>query len=56
MPDLQKVTLNLFDGDFERCRELYPDLGAGKVIRTLVRSFIEKEERKILEQTKGVNL
>lgn len=39
---LQKVTLNLFEGDFERLQTLYDRLGAGKVVRTLVRSHLRK--------------
>ena len=43
--DLQKVTLNLFEGDLERLQALYPDVGGGPIIRRLVRSFIEQIER-----------
>lgn len=39
---IKKVTLNLYDGDFERLAELYPRMGAGKVIRLLVDSHIRK--------------
>lgn len=41
-PDLQKHTLNLFKGDYERLQLLYPDTGAGAVIRRVVRSFLEQ--------------
>lgn len=37
---LQKHTLNLFPGDYEELRALYPDTGAGAVIRRLVRHYI----------------
>lgn len=37
---LQKVTLLLYEGDFDRLRELKPDLGASKVVRLLVRKYI----------------
>lgn len=37
---LQKVTLSLYEGDFDRLRELRPRMGASKVIRLLVRKFI----------------
>lgn len=42
MSDLQKHTLHLFAGDFERLKEVYQDLGASIVIRTLVRKHLEK--------------
>jgi len=42
--ELRKHTLNLFKGDVERLQEMFPDLGAGAVIRRLVRSFIQKSE------------
>jgi hypothetical protein len=43
---LQKVTLSLYEGDFNRLRELKPELGAARVIRLLVRQFIQKVEAK----------
>lgn len=42
--ELQKHTLNLFAGDYRKLQELYPDVGAGVVIRRIVRKFIEKLE------------
>lgn len=42
--DLQKHTLNLWAGDYERLQVLYPDTGAGPVIRTIVRRFVEQCE------------
>ena len=41
---LQKHTLNLFEGDYEKLRVLYPDIGAGAIIRRIVRRFIEQVE------------
>ena len=38
---LMKVTLNLYDGDFQRLQALYPRIGASKVIRTLVHSHLK---------------
>lgn len=43
--DLQKHTLNLFSGDYARLQELYPDIGAGPVIRRLIRQFIQQAEQ-----------
>lgn len=42
--DLQKVTLNLFNGDMEKLRSFYPDVGASAVIRRIVRRYIEQIE------------
>lgn len=42
--DIHKHTLNLYAGDYEKIRDLYPDIGAGAVIRRLVRDYIEKIE------------
>lgn len=41
---LQKHTLNLWEGDYEKLRVLYPDVGAGAIIRRVVRRFIEQVE------------
>lgn len=40
---LQKVTLHLYKGDFARLRELEPDLGASKLVRLLVREYINDQ-------------
>jgi len=39
---LVKHTLNLHKGDYRRVQELYPDVGAGAVIRRLLRNFLER--------------
>jgi hypothetical protein len=41
---LEKVTLNLRDGDFSRLRHLHGRLGAGKVVRELVIGHIKRVE------------
>jgi hypothetical protein len=43
--DLQKHTLNLFEGDYEKLQSYYPDVGAGPIIRRVVRSFLEQIEK-----------
>lgn len=45
--ELQKVTLNLFEGDFEILQSTYRDIGASKVVRTLVRAHIESLEANV---------
>ena len=42
--DLQKHTLNLFAGDYEKLQQLYPDHGAGPIIRSVIRKFLEQCE------------
>lgn len=42
---LRRHTLWLYDGDFERLGELYEDLGASVVIRTLVRKHLERIDK-----------
>lgn len=37
---MQKHTLNLYEGDFERLQELYPEIGASMVIRKIIRKHI----------------
>lgn len=41
---LQKVTLKLFDGEFEKLRQHYPEVGASLVVRKLVRNHLRKLE------------
>lgn len=42
--NLSKHTLNLYEGDYSRIQELYPEMGAGAIIRRLVRDFITRIE------------
>ncbi len=42
--DLQKHTMYFFAGDYEKVQELFPDHGAGPVIRSVIRRFIEQCE------------
>lgn len=44
---LEKVTLNLFEGDMEKVRQLAGSAGASVVIRSLVAAFIERNEAKM---------
>lgn len=41
---LVKHTLNLYEGDYRKIQTLYPDIGAGAVIRRIVRNFIKRVE------------
>ena len=40
--DLQKHTLNLREGDFDRMGQLFPNMDSSTAIRTLVSRFIDK--------------
>jgi hypothetical protein len=44
---LEKVTLNLRRGDFERLRVLHGRLGSGKVVRELVIGHIKRVEEAV---------
>lgn len=43
---LQKVTLNLYHGDFEKLQEQNPRIGAAKVVRELVSAHVRTVEAK----------
>jgi hypothetical protein len=42
--DLEKVTLNLFPGDFQRLGELFPTIGASKALRSILRKYLQDIE------------
>lgn len=44
--DLQKHTLHLYAGDYERLGQLFPDVPAALVLRKIVRAHIESVEGK----------
>jgi len=51
---LQKHTLQLFDGDYARIQALHPDVGAAYIIRTIVRTYIQKVDPAVdTSQIKG---
>lgn len=41
---LHKVTMNLFPGDYARVQALYPEVGAGPIIRQVLRAWLDKIE------------
>lgn len=43
---MQKHTLNIFAGDFDRLQRMYPDIGAAAIIRRLIRKHLETTEEK----------
>lgn len=51
---LQKVTLNLFEGEFARLQSLYPNLGAGRVVRDLVHSHLRSIDEKTNQRLPGI--
>lgn len=44
---LAKHTLHLFEGDFAKLGQHYPEVGASKIIRKLVRLHLEKLDPQI---------
>lgn len=53
---LTKHLVNLFQGDFDRLQDLHPRLGAGKVIRMLVRAHIKRAEEHAAQKVKPVTV
>ena len=47
---MSKHSLNLFEGDFGKLRDLHGRLGAGKVIRLLVRGHISRAEERAAQR------
>lgn len=40
--EIQKVTINIRKGDFDRLRELHPTIGAGPAIARLIIGYLNK--------------
>lgn len=40
--DLEKVTLNLREGDMKKMSEMFPDIGGGPAVRELLTKFVDK--------------
>lgn len=45
MSDLQKHTLFLFAGDWQRLSELYPDVSTSLILRKIIRAHIAQIEK-----------
>lgn len=43
--ELQKHTLHLRKGDWDRLRSLFPEISTSLVIRKIISNFIDKDER-----------
>lgn len=43
-PALQKHTVRLYEGDFARLHDLFPEVDTNLVLRNIVRKFLEKAE------------
>ena len=54
--DLQKHTLHLFKGDFDRLADLFPKANPSKVIRHLVRDLIKRTEGQVPDVTVDVEV
>lgn len=44
---VHKHTINLYEGDFQKLQDLYPELGAGIVVRKLVRKHLRSIEQNL---------
>jgi len=49
-PPLHKVTLNLFEGDFQRLQVYYNKNGAGAAIRLIIRNHLNRLDAKFAER------
>jgi hypothetical protein len=47
---IEKVTLNLRHGDFERLRVLHGRIGAGKVVRELVIKHLKRVDEHVAQK------
>ena len=43
--ELQKHTLNLYAGDFDKLQNFFPDIGASIIVRRIVHRFVEQIEQ-----------
>lgn len=50
---IKKVTLNLFDEDWEKLQIWHPELGASKVVREIVHAYIRANEEKFNQTSKS---
>lgn len=42
--ELTKHTMMFYEGDLDKLRAFYPDIGAGAIVRRLVQKYIEQIE------------
>lgn len=54
--DLEKVTLNLYRGDFGRIQAAYDAIGGSKAIREIVRKHIRELEERMPTEKVDVRL
>lgn len=52
--NIQKHTLNLYAGDYKEIQEMFPDIGAGVVIRKIVRKFVQDNRKDETPKDLGV--
>lgn len=50
MPELHKVTLNLYEGDFQRLQVYYADMGAGAAIRLIIHSHLARLDQEVAKR------
>lgn len=53
---LEKVTLNLFKGDFARLGELHPQIGASVVIREMISAHIRSVDETVARTAPSIEI
>jgi len=53
---IKKVTLNLFDDDWEKLQIWHPELGASKVVREIIHAYVKANEERFNQKASGVKL
>lgn len=53
---LQKHTLLLYEGDYRRLQELFPEIGASIVIRKIIRDYLNKVQPSAKVKANNVQL
>lgn len=54
--ELKKVTLNMYEKDYVRLGDLFPQSGAAKAIRAIVRQYLQEFDRRTGEAKLEVDL
>ena len=50
--ELQKHTLFLYKGDYDRLKSLYPEAGAAVAVRKLIRKFLNEVDARVAKPEK----
>jgi hypothetical protein len=53
---IKKVTLNLFEDDWEKLQLWHQNLGASKVVREIIHAYVKANEEKFNQKVETVQL